>query len=202
MELINRVRTGKFFHCYLNPEREVSPEAVKVHGLTYSFLKDKPLFAHMAQEFLEFIADSHLIIHNANFDLGFINTELELLGHKHVEAKRVIDTLMLARKKYPGHPASLDALCKRFNINLEARQKNGHGALLDAELLVGVYLNLIGANQSILLDTAIHAVNNNVQVGSVVRKTRPIRSFNASDADIEAHEEFLKKVKNPIWKEG
>lgn len=167
-----------------------------MHGLTYEFLRDKPIFAHIAQEFLEFIEDSNLIIHNANFDMGFINTELEILGHKHLKFERVIDTLIMARKKFPGHPASLDALCKRFNISLEAREK--HGALLDAELLTSVYLNLIGANQSTFLETTF-AANNNAPVRIINRKQRPFREFTISEDELNEHEEFLKNIKKPIW---
>ncbi len=148
IELINHVRTGNYFHTYLNPERDMPREAEAVHGLSIEFLKDKPKFAEIAGSFLEFIGNDPLVIHNAAFDMKFINAELAVAKRPEVDFARAIDTVLMARQKFPGQPASLDALCKRFSIDLSARTK--HGALLDSELLSDVYLELLGGRQSSL----------------------------------------------------
>ena len=145
IELINYFPSGRVFHTYLNPERDVPEEAYNVHGLSYDFLKGHPVFREVGEKFLDFIEDSPLVIHNAKFDIKFLNAEL--LGHNLTEIpfSRAIDTLIMARKKFPGSPASLDALCRRFGVDNKNREK--HGALLDAELLAQVYLELIGGKQ-------------------------------------------------------
>ena len=148
VEVINKIRTGVYYHTYINPERDVPIESYNVHGISEDFLQDKPLFRKIADEFLDFIGNSTLIIHNAGFDVGFLNFELELCGKPSIPRGRVIDTLKIARKKHPGSPASLDALCKRFDISLDTRDK--HGALIDAELLAQVYIELLGGSQSSL----------------------------------------------------
>ncbi|MDE3038352.1 MAG: DNA polymerase III subunit epsilon, partial [Pseudomonadota bacterium] len=148
IELAGGIRSGAFFHSYLNPERDIPDEATRVHGLTAQFLKDKPVFAEKVDDFLAFIAEDPLIIHNAGFDLRFINAEMARLGFAPIPFVRAVDTVSLARKKFPGASASLDALCKRFQIDLSARGK--HGALLDAELLAEVYLELTGGRQAAL----------------------------------------------------
>ena len=145
IELINRVKTDNHFHCYINPRRDVPQEAFAVHGLSTDFLKDKPIFDHIAYKFIDFIKDSNIIAHNANFDVKFLNFELQLVGIKPLEKSRIIDSLVIARKKFPGSPASLDALCKRFNIDLSKRSL--HGALLDTQLLCDVYIELMGGAQ-------------------------------------------------------
>ncbi len=145
VELLNHLPTGKTFHKYLNPERNMPEEAKAVHGLTEEFLRDKPVFSQIVEDFLTFIRDSKLVIHNASFDMKFINAELELVGKPTLQTDIAIDTLSIARKKYPGSPASLDALCRRFNIDNSARTL--HGALLDSEILAEVYLELIGGRQ-------------------------------------------------------
>jgi DNA polymerase III subunit epsilon len=145
VELLNHVPTSKVFHCYLNPQRDMPKEAEAVHGLTSEFLKDKPGFEEIADEFLDFIADSTLIIHNASFDVGFLNAELGYVRKAQIDMSRVVDTLAMARKKHPMAPNSLDALCKRYNVDASRRDK--HGALLDSELLAEVYLELIGGRQ-------------------------------------------------------
>src|SRR6266516_5418308 len=149
IELINRIPTGQSFHRYLNPEREMPAEAVSIHGLSIEFLKDKPFFAEIADELLAFIGDAPIIAHNALFDLTFLNAELERAGKLLVARERMLDTLLLARRKYPGAPNRLDDLCVRYGINNSHRTK--HGALLDAELLADVYLELIGARQAQLV---------------------------------------------------
>ena len=145
VELFNHLPTGRTYHQYLNPERNMPKEAFDVHGLGDDFLRDKPLFKTTAAAFLDFIADSQLVIHNAAFDMKFLNAELKAAGFSALPFSRATDTLMLARSKYPGSPASLDALCRRFGVDNSAREK--HGALLDSEILAEVYLELIGGRQ-------------------------------------------------------
>ncbi|MGI3164192.1 DNA polymerase III subunit epsilon [Pseudooceanicola sp. 200-1SW] len=145
VELLNHVPTGETFHVYINPQRDVPEDAFKVHGLSSEFLADKPLFRDVAQDFLDFVGDAKLVIHNAAFDMKFLNAELGWLGMPKLPWEQAIDTLAIARKKFPGSPASLDALCRRFGIDNSARTL--HGALLDSEILAEVYLELIGGRQ-------------------------------------------------------
>ena len=144
-ELINKVKTGKVFHSFVNPLRDVPHEAFRIHGISTEFLKDKPTFDLIADKFLDFIGDDILVIHNASFDIKFLNFELNILRKKTLEMSRVVDSLMLARKKFPGGQNSLDALCKRFNLDLSKREK--HGAMIDTELLCDVYIELMGGAQ-------------------------------------------------------
>jgi DNA polymerase-3 subunit epsilon len=146
VEIVNRFITGRNFHRYVNPQRNMPIEAFQVHGLSEAFLSDKPLFASIADEFLDFIGEDTLVIHNASFDIGFLNAELKRLRKGPLAMTRVVDTLTLARRKHPGAPASLDALCARYGINNAKRTK--HGALLDAEILAEVYAELTGGKQS------------------------------------------------------
>jgi DNA polymerase-3 subunit epsilon len=148
VELVNRIPTGREYHCYVNPERDVPAEAEAVHGISAGFLKDKPLFAQIADEFLSFIAEDGLVIHNAAFDIGFLNTELARATRPEISMERVTCTLQLARRRHPAGPNSLDALCKRYGIDNSQRQK--HGALLDSTLLAEVYVELLGARQAAL----------------------------------------------------
>ena len=145
VELINHIPTGKSYHVYINPQRDMPEEAFRVHGLSEEFLSDKPLFEQVADEFLDFVGDGTLVIHNAAFDMGFINFELEKVGRRTIPNSQVIDTLEIARRKHPTGPNSLDALCSRYGIDNSKRVK--HGALLDAEILAEVYLELIGGRQ-------------------------------------------------------
>jgi DNA polymerase-3 subunit epsilon len=145
VELFNHVATGATYHQYINPERSMPAEAFEVHGLGDDFLRDKPVFAKIAQEFLDFVGDAKLVIHNAAFDMKFLNAELGWVNKPHLPWERAIDTLAIARKKFPGSPASLDALCRRFGVDNGARTL--HGALLDSEILAEVYLELIGGRQ-------------------------------------------------------
>jgi len=145
VELVNHLKTDRNFHVYLNPERPMPKEAFAVHGLGDDFLRDKPLFRHRARDFLDFIGDAKLIIHNASFDMKFLNAELKAAGLPLIPNDRAIDTLAMARSKFPGSPATLDALCRRFGIDNSMREK--HGALLDSEILAEVYLELIGGRQ-------------------------------------------------------
>lgn len=201
VEMIDHMRTGKVFHCYLNPERDMPAEAERVHGLSAAFLKDKPLFAHVADDFLTFIADSPLVIHNAGFDMKFINFEIGRVGHKTIPMTRTIDTVLLARQKFPGQGASLDALCRRFNIDLSLRVH--HGALLDAELLADVYLELRGGRQKAMLldeNSQAHKEENAEETPVIIQKLDvPLRHFSASTDEITAHKEFITKIKKPVW---
>jgi len=145
LELLNHMPTGRTFHVYLNPERPMPIEAFEVHGLGDDFLRDKPLFAQVVEDFLSFVAEARLVIHNASFDMRFLNAELRRIGRTPLPDAQALDTVALARRKFPGSPASLDALCRRFGVDNSGREK--HGALLDSELLAEVYLELIGGRQ-------------------------------------------------------
>ncbi|SIO49472.1 DNA polymerase-3 subunit epsilon [Rhodovulum sp. ES.010] len=145
VELWNHLPTGNTFHEYVNPERPMPQEAFEVHGLGDDFLRSKPVFAHVGQRFLDFVADAKLVIHNASFDMKFLNAELEWLGLPRLPMEQAIDTLVMARQRFPGAPATLDALCRRFGVDNSARER--HGALLDSEILAEVYLELIGGRQ-------------------------------------------------------
>ena len=196
VEMYNRVRTGKHWHSYLNPRRDMPAEAFAVHGLSTAFLADKPLFPDVANDFLTFVAESPLVIHNAQFDMKFINAELKAGGHPVIPFERAVDTVGIARRKFPGAPAKLDALCKRFNIDLSARIK--HGALLDAELLADVYLELMGGRQEAmqLATEIIHSGDKPQHTSTAVT----YRLFPVSTEEQAAHEQFVKKLKNPLWK--
>lgn len=196
IEMIGGARTGKFFHCYLNPEREVPEEAFRVHGLSTEFLKDKPLFAEKVEEFLEFIGDADLVIHNAGFDMKFINAELAKVGFPAIGMERATDTVLIARKKFPGSPANLDALCKRFNIDASARTK--HGALLDAELLSEVYIELLGGRQVTLSLDPSSQTANTAHVHNDKQTLQP-RHFPIAQEELDAHAAMLAKLKNPLW---
>ena len=198
VELMGGLRTGKFYHCYLNPEREVPDEAFRVHGLSTKFLKDKPVFSQAVDEFLEFLGDSPLVIHNAAFDMKFMNFELTRLGFPALPMERALDTVAMARKKFPGSPASLDSLCKRFEIDLTARTK--HGALLDAELLGDVYLELLGGRQVAMgLEPERVSMSFDDAQDQVKRTVRPAREFVISAEEMAAHEQMVLKLKNPLW---
>lgn len=205
VELVNKVRTGNFFHSYINPRREVPHEAFKIHGLSTEFLRDKPIFDHVVPKFLDFIKDTKIIIHNSAFDTKFINHELRILGMPTLNMENVIDSLAIARNKFPGSPASLDALCKRFNIDLSRRTK--HGALLDTELLCDVYVELMGGAQSGLSfesnskkEAQISQQISEKIVETQIRRTLPKREFPVSETDLEKHQQFiLKNFKTNLW---
>ena len=207
IELIHRVETGNSYHAYFNPERDMPIEAENVHGLSARFLSDKPLFGEKALELLEFIGDSPLVAHNATFDFGFLNWELTNIGHEAVGMHRMIDTLAIARKAHPGAKHSLDALCSRYGIDRSHRVK--HGALLDAQLLAQLYVELTGGRQiglslksTELASTAVQtiaAADINVAVARVVRAPRP---HIASDEELERHRAFVSGLAEPLWMEG
>lgn len=199
IEMVNRVATGHTFHAYFNPERSMPAEAEAVHGLSETFLADKPLFAERAQELLEFLADSPLVAHNAGFDFGFLNTELALCGMEEVSLDRMIDTVALARVRHPGAKLSLDALCTRYGIDRSHRTK--HGALLDAELLAQVYVELKGGRQiglALVSEEAELSVETQVTVRRE-RTWREPRAHRASEQELAAHAEFLKTIDKPLW---
>jgi DNA polymerase III subunit epsilon len=197
VELLNGFPTGNSFHFYLNPERDVPEAAFNVHGLSAEFLKDKPLFADICEDFLNFVADAPLIAHNAMFDLGFINAELERCKRPALQRERLIDTLMLARRRYPAGPNSLDHLCARFSIDTSRRTK--HGALLDAELLAEVYVELTGKRQARL--GLIDAPVATVQEVVVTLRVRPAPlTSRLTEAEIEAHRAFVTTLgEKAIW---
>ena len=170
VELFNHVPTGRTYHQYINPKRMMPKEAFEVHGLGDDFLRDKPLFPAIAQAFLDFIADAPLVIHNASFDMKFLNAELAAANLPPLPAARAVDTLLIARKKFPGSPASLDALCRRFNIDNSMREK--HGALLDSEILAEVYLELVGGRQPDF-GLATQAQNNAANLADTGQSWRP-----------------------------
>jgi DNA polymerase-3 subunit epsilon len=196
IEVINKIKTGKFFHRYINPRRDVPEEAFKIHGISAEFLKDKPFFEDIHQEFLDFVRDSSLVIHNALFDMKFINYELQRINKNLLLDLKIIDTLLLARKKFPGSPASLDALCKRFNISLESRTK--HGALLDSELLYDVYVELLGGSQSELILKS-HMQNANLANLNVNKTSIKYRQFLPNEEENLLHQKLLSKIANPVW---
>jgi len=196
IELMNRFPTGRVFHRYFNPERDMPAEAFAVHGLSVEFLKDKPRFAEAADELAAFIEDAALIAHNALFDLSFLNAELERCAKQAVARDRLVDTLMLARRRHPAGPNRLDDLCSRYGVDNSRRTK--HGALLDAELLAEVYLELSGGRQRDLgLAPEIASRAGGVLVAAVA--VRPARPHAPSAAELAAHADFLKTLKDPLW---
>jgi DNA polymerase-3 subunit epsilon len=201
VELFNRMPTGQSFHRYVNPEREMSAEAFAVHGLSTQFLSDKPFFHEVVEDFLEFIGDAPLVIHNASFDISFINAELDRIKRSAIPRDRLVDTLLLARRKHPGVSNRLDDLCSRYAIDNSHRTK--HGALLDAELLAEVYVDLIGARQSVLvLATETTEIRLGAS-GEMPRRQRPMPLVaRVTDADREAHRAFVAALGDkPIWNE-
>jgi len=201
VELINRCPTGREYHAYFNPERSMPSEAEAVHGLSTIFLSDKPVFGSSCSELLDFIGDAPLIAHNAGFDFGFLNAELGRCGRDSVCLSRMICTLVLARSRHPGAKHSLDALCTRFGVDRSARVK--HGALLDAQLLAQVYVELTGGRQIGLSLLAESSRNDAAPVAfaqqTMSRRVLPARPHAASDAELEAHAAFMAKIKEPLW---
>ncbi len=201
VELFNHIPTGKTLQLYINPERDIPSESIAVHGITNEFVKDKPVFSQVYSQFLDFIGtDSTLVIHNAEFDLKFLNWELKQVGHAPLAWSRALDTAALARKKFPGSPANLDALCRRFGIDNSNR--TFHGALLDSELLAEVYLELLGGRQH-----GLGLIAENATVSPAARREakghkplRPARPHSASAEELAAHEEMLAGIKDPLGK--
>ncbi|MGF1660289.1 MAG: DNA polymerase III subunit epsilon [Rubrimonas sp.] len=199
VELVNHVPTRRVFHVYLNPERDMPPEAEAVHGLSAAFLSDKPLFAEIAAEFEAFVAEARLVIHNAAFDMKFLNAERARLGQPVWPMSRAFDTVALARRKFPGSPASLDALCRRFGVDNSAREK--HGALLDAELLAEVYLELIGGRQPDFGLSVATGDSASAASGAYVPppRPRPLAPL-LTDTEAEAHAAFVASLgSDALW---
>ena len=199
VEIMHQSPTGKVFHTLINPERDVPQDAVRVHGHNSEVLKDKPVFASIVDDFLAFIGDAKLVIHNAEFDVRFMNAELARLGLATIAMDRVVDTLALARKKHPGAPASLDALCDRYRIDRSRRVR--HGALLDAEILVEVYCELSGGRQrSLLLDDALAEADVRVVAIAPHSSPRPLRISQIEHAEATAHAHYIEDFgPDAVW---
>ena len=199
VEIYNRVETGRHFHAYFNPDRDMPFEAEAVHGLSAIFLSDKPRFSEKVEQLLDFIEDAPLVAHNAGFDFGFLNFELERCGRPSVCMSRMRDTLQLARTRHPGAKHSLDALCVRFGIDRSHRVK--HGALLDAQLLAQVYVELTGGRQ-IGLGLVAEAGSVSAPASSrpvTVRELRPARPHFAAEEELARHRAFISQLANPLW---
>ena len=196
IELINHIPTDNIYHCYINPEREVDQGAFEVHGLSTQFLSQFQNFENVVDEFNAFIKGDPLIIHNAPFDVGFLNSELQAIGRNTIDKNRIIDTLPMARKKFPGAQVNLNALCRKYNIDNSHRDL--HGALVDADLLASVYLELIGGKQPGL------SLANERKEQSIaepfLQKKRMKRVFAVNNTELEAHSKLLDSLANPIWK--
>ena len=199
VELVNRRLTGRHFHKYINPQREVDAGAIEVHGITNEMLADKPLFAHVVDEFIEFVADAELIIHNAAFDVGFINAEFNLLGRSLArlgDICRITDTLLMARQRHPGQKNNLDALCNRYGV--DNSQRDLHGALLDAEILADVYLAMTGGQTALALAAEAESGAQTEGVAQAIRRlpaTRaPLRVVRAAATELDAHERRLQEI--------
>ena len=208
LELMHHLPTGRKLHLYINPEREIDDGAVAVHGITSDFLAEKPIFADIVDEFLAFVGDVPMVIHNASFDMGFLNAELKRLDRPVLPMAQSIDTLMMARKKFPGAQANLDALCRRFEIDNSHRDL--HGALVDADLLAAVYIELLGGRQpGLSLDSdnqtqagdqgASNSIDSDSSFHLDAKPIRPIRAHAATAEELKAHAKFLEELKNPIW---
>ena len=194
VELKNHIPTGATYHTRINPKRAIDKDASQVHGMGDADVAKAPVFAEIADKFLTFVGDATLVIHNAPFDMGFLNAELAMMKYPPIPHDRVIDTLILARRKFPGAPANLDALCKRFEIDTSAR--TSHGALIDAELLARVYIELIGGKQqNLMLQKEVTRTTARQQKTT----SRPPRDFPPSEAEKAAHAEFISTIKNPLW---
>jgi DNA polymerase-3 subunit epsilon len=203
VELLNHLPTGRTFHVYINPERDMPKEAEAVHGLSSTFLRDKPVFASIAQDFMEFLGNDVLIIHNASFDMAFINAELGFLRMPSIPPERVVDTLHIARQKHPGAANSLDALCRRYGIDNSRRTK--HGALLDSELLAEVYLELIGGRQTaLILEASVTKRAATVVAAQQIAYQRPAPlPSRLTDEERAAHAAFVTDLgEHALWKQA
>jgi DNA polymerase-3 subunit epsilon len=208
IELLNNIPTARHFHAYLNPERPMPQAAFQIHGLSDQFLADKPKFADVAEAFLEFLGDAPLVIHNAEFDVKFLSAELQRLGKPAIPLQRATDTVQIARRKFPGSPASLDALCKRFSIDNSNRVL--HGALLDAELLAEVYIELLGGRQAglgFVVESEVEVTVTSLDftdgrrgpATGIQLPIRPPRPHMPTPEELVAHQAFVAKLGNAIW---
>ncbi|MEM6974090.1 MAG: DNA polymerase III subunit epsilon [Pseudomonadota bacterium] len=205
VELVNHLRTGRHYHVYINPERSMPAEAERIHGLSTAFLANQPRFAEIVSGFRDFIGEDRLIIHNAAFDMGMLNAEFRRLGIAEMPMSRALDTVAVARKRFPGAHASLDALCKRFGVDNSGREK--HGALLDSELLADVYLELLGGRQTGLgfdQPAAVAGAVGGASDGARRVRVRPARlPSRLSDAEAAAHAAFVDTLGDqPLWRQG
>lgn len=205
VELENHVPTGRILHLYINPERDVPPEAEAVHGLSTKFLQDKPVFAEIYTEFLDFVDGGTMVIHNAEFDINFLNAELATVGHPGFKLKDVVDTLKMAREKFPGSPANLDALCRRFSVDNSGREF--HGALLDSQLLAEVYLELCGGRQHGLglggQEAGLAGMLDAVSMQAARQRIfRAPRVFTITEEEKALHDRLLGMLTDPLWKEA
>lgn len=207
VELVNRVETGSSFHAYFNPERPMDPAAQEVHGLSDTFLANKPLFEERVEELLDFLGDSPLVAHNARFDFSFMNHELGTCGRLHIPESRMIDTLALARVRHPGAKHSLDALCTRYGIDRSHRVK--HGALLDAQLLAQIYIELTGGRQiglsladSLAEERLGGTRSGGLSVASTRPAFRPARPHQPTEQERIRHRKFIEILANPLWLDG
>jgi DNA polymerase III subunit epsilon len=195
VELVNRIPTGRTWHCHVNPERDVPQKAYEVHGLSTDFLREKPRFADLADDMMAFIEGAMLVMHNAAFDFGFLNAELERLPRTLLRWDSIVDTLALARRRHPGAPASLDALCRRYSIDLAEREMQGHGALLDCRLLASVYVELVGGNQARLELVANGAQAAILQAREAAVRPRPAPlAARITAAERDAHQAFVSSL--------
>ena len=203
VELIDKIKTGNTYHVYINPGRDVPQEAFKIHGISDEFLKDKPKFKKIAKDFIKFIEGTNIIAHNASFDMKFINYELRKVQLEIIERRFVIDSLKIARNKFPGSPNSLDALCKRFGVDSSRREK--HGALLDAELLADVYLELMGGSQISMFSDKKDAetIDSQQKLHEKNNKHKNVlesRNFELTEEELKLHKEFItKNFKKNLW---
>ncbi len=199
IEVVNYIPTGRTYHQYINPKRDMPQEAFAVHGLSAKFLSDKPVFADIVGDFLEFLGDAKMVFHNASFDMGFINMELDRAAREIVPPHRVVDTLMLARRKHPGGPNSLDALCRRYGIDNSSRTL--HGALLDAQLLAEVYLQLSGGAQPVFdLALASASAARIEKAGAIAVRPEPLPA-SLAESEIAAHAAFIEGLgENALWR--
>ena len=202
LEMVNHVPTGETYHVYINPERDIDEGAIAIHGITNDRVAGEPVFADLADGFLAFIGDSPLVIHNAPFDMGFINAELKRCGKEELPSDRAVDTLTMARKKFPGGQASLDALCRKFKIDNTHREL--HGAMIDTNLLADVYIELIGGKQpgltlSAETETAFNPQASGNMTPKAGDKTHENRSFPVSEDEQKAHQAFVESLTDPLW---
>ncbi|QDY69982.1 DNA polymerase III subunit epsilon [Qingshengfaniella alkalisoli] len=199
VELFNHVPTGRTYHQYINPQRDMPEDAFNVHGISEEFLADKPVFSQVGQQFLDFVGDAVLVIHNAAFDMKFLNAELSWINLRQLPMSQSLDTLAIARKKFPGSPASLDALCRRFGVDNSAREK--HGALLDAEILAEVYLELIGGRQpGLVLDQVRRSEAGQADVEWRPRPRPQSLPSRLTDTEKEAHRAFVDAMgEDSVW---
>ncbi|MAC62124.1 MAG: DNA polymerase III subunit epsilon [SAR116 cluster bacterium] len=200
-EMRDYILTGKTFHVYVNPEREIDINASNIHGLKTEDLQEKPKFAQICSDLINFIEDSRLVIHNAEFDISFLNNEFEICGSNYRIENNYLDTIKLARKKLPGSLVNLDALCRRYNISLAKREY--HGALVDTHLLADVYIELIGGKQTTLELSTKNKINHNNSLENLINKSNKEhineRQFSPNKKELEKHIDFIKDIKNPIW---